>query len=76
MLGKGSGLTWDEAKIQAADKALGSLRSKLGHFSHKRQGSPRLLQGMSNKRLKPEFTRVQQRFPSSARYPKNASPVP
>jgi hypothetical protein len=36
----------------------------------------RSLHGMSNKRLKPEFPRVLQRMPSSARYAKNAPPVP
>ncbi|KAF5728924.1 C-terminal domain phosphatase-like 1 isoform 2 [Tripterygium wilfordii] len=41
VLGKGTGSTWKEAKIQAADKALGSLRSMLGQYSQKRQGSPR-----------------------------------
>ncbi|KAM7525108.1 hypothetical protein LguiA_015010 [Lonicera macranthoides] len=77
VLGKGNGLTWDEARMQAAEKALGSLKGMLGQFSHKRQGSPRLLQGTSGKRLKPEYNnRVLQRMPSSARYPKNASPVP
>lgn len=76
MFGKGIGLTWDEAKMQAADKALGSLRAMLGHFPHKRQGSPRSFQGLSSKRLKPEFPRVLQRMSSSARYPNNASPVP
>ncbi|KAE7995638.1 hypothetical protein FH972_000412 [Carpinus fangiana] len=76
VLGKGMGLTWDEAKMQAAEKALGSLRSMLGQFSQKRQGSPRSLHGMPNKRLKPEFQRVLQRMPSSARYAKNAPPVP
>ncbi|XP_057949749.1 RNA polymerase II C-terminal domain phosphatase-like 1 [Malania oleifera] len=75
VLGKGTGLTWDEAKMQAAEKALGSLKSTLGQFSQKRQGSPRSLQGMSGKRLKPEFTRSLQRMPS-ARYSRNASPVP
>ncbi|OMO76472.1 Double-stranded RNA-binding protein [Corchorus capsularis] len=76
VLGKGIGLTWEEAKMQAADKALGSLRSMLGHFPQKRQGSPRSLQGMQSKRLKPEFPRVMQRMPSSGRFPKNAPPVP
>ncbi|XP_007025680.2 PREDICTED: RNA polymerase II C-terminal domain phosphatase-like 1 [Theobroma cacao] len=76
VLGKGTGLTWEEAKMQAAEKALGSLRSMLGQYSQKRQGSPRSLQGMQNKRLKPEFPRVLQRMPSSGRYPKNAPPVP
>ncbi|XP_030969184.1 RNA polymerase II C-terminal domain phosphatase-like 1 [Quercus lobata] len=76
VLGKGIGLTWDEAKMQAAEKALGTLRSTHGQFSQKRQGSPRALHGMSNKRMKPEFQRVMQRMPSSARYAKNAPPVP
>ncbi|KAK9267488.1 hypothetical protein L1049_009914 [Liquidambar formosana] len=77
ILGKGIGLTWDEAKMQAAEKALGSLKSMLGQpYTLKRQGSPRTLQGMPSKHLKPEFPRVLQRMPSSTRYPKNASPVP
>ncbi|KAL9392532.1 hypothetical protein Peur_016452 [Populus x canadensis] len=76
VLGKGIGLTWDEAKMQAAEKALGSLRAMFGQYTPKRQGSPRLMQGMPNKRLKQEFPRVLQRMPSSARYHKNASPVP
>lgn len=76
VLGKGIGSTWDEAKMQAAEKALGSLRSMFGQFPQKRQGSPRSLQGMPNKRLKPEFPRVLQRMPPSGRYPKNAPPVP
>ncbi|GMP74728.1 hypothetical protein CsSME_00032062 [Camellia sinensis var. sinensis] len=60
----------------ADEKAPGSLKSTFGQFSQKRQGSPRALQGMSNKRFKPEYPRVLQRMPSSARYPKNASSVP
>ncbi|GAB4831220.1 hypothetical protein Ancab_005231 [Ancistrocladus abbreviatus] len=74
VLGKGTGLTWDEAKMQAAERALTSLRSMLGQFSQKRPGSPRTMQGMSSKRLKSEFPPILQRVPSS-RYPKNASPV-
>uniref|UniRef100_A0A6M2EIS8 protein-serine/threonine phosphatase n=1 Tax=Populus davidiana TaxID=266767 RepID=A0A6M2EIS8_9ROSI len=76
VLGKGIGLTWDEAKMQAAEKALGSLRTMFGQYTPKRQGSPRLMQGMPNKRLKQEFPRALQRMPSSARYHKNAPPVP
>ncbi|KAK6917521.1 Double-stranded RNA-binding domain [Dillenia turbinata] len=75
VLGVGTGLTWDEAKAQAADKALGHLKSMLGQFNQKRQASPRSLHGMPNKRLKPDFSRSVQRMPSSARYPRNASPV-
>ncbi|KAJ7946959.1 RNA polymerase II C-terminal domain phosphatase-like 1 [Quillaja saponaria] len=76
VFGKGIGLTWDEAKMQAAERALGSLRSELGQCIQNHQGSPRLLQGVSSKRLRQEFPRVSQRIPSSARYAKNAPPVP
>ncbi|KAI5570596.1 hypothetical protein POPTR_011G049400v4 [Populus trichocarpa] len=76
VLGKGIGSTWDEAKMQAAEKALGSLRTMFGQYTQKRQGSPRPMQGMPNKRLKQEFPRVLQRMPPSARYHKNAPPVP
>ncbi|XP_068469989.1 RNA polymerase II C-terminal domain phosphatase-like 1 isoform X2 [Phaseolus vulgaris] len=76
VFGKGIGLTWDEAKMQAAEKALGSLRSKLGQSIQKRQSSPRSHQGFSNKRLKQEYPRAMQRIPSSTRYPRNAPPIP
>ncbi|KAJ6885828.1 hypothetical protein NC651_026477 [Populus alba x Populus x berolinensis] len=76
VLGKGIGSTWDEAKMQAAEKALGSLRTMFGQYTQKRQGSPRPTQGMPNKRLKQEFPRALQRMPSSVRYHKNAPPVP
>lgn len=76
VLGKGTGLTRDEAKSKAAEKALGAVKSMLGQFSYKRQGSPRSMQEMPSKRLKPEPSRVLQRMPSSARPPKNAPPVP
>ncbi|KAH8493679.1 hypothetical protein H0E87_020438, partial [Populus deltoides] len=75
VLGKGIGSTWDEAKMQAAEKALGSLRTVFGQYTQKRKGSPRPTQGMPNKRLKQEFPRVLQRMPSSARYHKNAPPL-
>ncbi|XP_030480292.2 RNA polymerase II C-terminal domain phosphatase-like 1 [Cannabis sativa] len=73
--GKGIGMTWDDAKLQAAERALGTIRSM--HGGPKRQDSPRLLQGFPNKRLKTtqDFPRGLQRVPS-ARYPKNAPPVP
>ncbi|GMI86685.1 hypothetical protein HRI_002337800 [Hibiscus trionum] len=62
---------------QAAEKALGSLRSMPGgQFTQKRQGSPRSLQDMQRKRLKPDFSRGLQRMPSSGRYHKNTPPVP
>ncbi|CAN4078971.1 unnamed protein product [Withania somnifera] len=41
VFGKGIGSTWDDAKTQAAERALVALKSELGQFSHKRQGSPR-----------------------------------
>lgn len=74
--GKGVGLTWDEAKMQAAETAFQNLKSRIGQYPQKRQPSPRSFQGMATKRFRPEYPRVLQRMPSSARYPKNASPVP
>ncbi|XP_010451305.1 PREDICTED: RNA polymerase II C-terminal domain phosphatase-like 1 [Camelina sativa] len=68
VLGEGVGSTWDEARMQAAERALSSVRSMLGQPLHKRQGSPRSFAGMSNKRLKPDFQRSLQRMPSSGRY--------
>ncbi|KAH1054953.1 hypothetical protein J1N35_033018 [Gossypium stocksii] len=76
VFGKGTGLTWEEAKMQAAEKALGSLRSMLGQFTHNRQSSPSSLQGIQGKRLKPEFPQVPQWMASYGRYPKNAPRVP
>ncbi|KAM0072582.1 putative protein-serine/threonine phosphatase [Helianthus debilis subsp. tardiflorus] len=74
--GKGVGLTWDEAKMQAAETAFVNLKARIGQYPQKRQPSPRSFQGMPTKRFRPEYPRVLQRMPSSARYPKNASPVP
>ncbi|GJN21680.1 hypothetical protein PR202_gb09181 [Eleusine coracana subsp. coracana] len=42
IFGKGVGMTWEEAKLQAADEALGTLRSMLGQLGQKRSGSPRI----------------------------------
>ncbi|CAN8325518.1 unnamed protein product [Cochlearia groenlandica] len=66
VLGEGVGSTWDEARMQAAERALYNVRSMLP--LHKRQGSPRSFPGMPNKRLKPDFQRSMQRMPSSGRY--------
>ncbi|KAG9159381.1 hypothetical protein Leryth_010944 [Lithospermum erythrorhizon] len=76
ILGKGRGPTWEDAKAQASEIAIGALGSMLGHHPPKRQISPRSWQGFPNKRARPEYSRVQQRMPSSARYPNNAYPVP
>ncbi|CAN1854178.1 RNA polymerase II C-terminal domain phosphatase-like 1 [Linum perenne] len=81
VMGRGVGSSWDEARMLAADRALGSLRTMFGGQStQKRHGSPRSMHGMSSKRMKPDFPRMmqhqQQRMPPSARYPKNASAVP
>lgn len=65
VFGEGTGLTLDEAKMQASEKALEKLRNMLGQFSEKRQSSPRELEGMPNKRQKPEDPRVYQRMSSS-----------
>ncbi|KAJ1417623.1 HAD-like superfamily [Sesbania bispinosa] len=40
IFGKGIGSTWDEAKMQAAEKALGSLRTMHGQGIQRRQSSP------------------------------------
>lgn len=76
VLGKGFGVTSDEAKSEAAEKALGALKSMPGQFPYRHQGSPRSMQGVSSKRIKQEFPRVSQRMASSGRYPRNGSPVP
>ncbi|KAH6829050.1 C-terminal domain phosphatase-like 1 [Perilla frutescens var. hirtella] len=76
VLGKGIGLTSDAAKSEAAEKALGALKSMPGQFPYRHHGSPRSMQGLSNKRIKQEFSRVPQRMASSGRYPRNGSPVP
>ncbi|XP_060195707.1 RNA polymerase II C-terminal domain phosphatase-like 1 [Lycium barbarum] len=77
VFGKGIGSTWDDAKAQAAERALVALKSELGQFSNKRQGSPRSLQqGFSNKRLRPEYSRGVPRVPSSGRFLKNPSAMP
>ncbi|KAK4858138.1 hypothetical protein QYF36_011597 [Acer negundo] len=76
VLGKGIGLTWDEAKMKAAEKALGILQTKLGQFPQKRQGSPRSFQGMLGKRLKPDFQRGSPRMPPPGRYPKSGPNAP
>ncbi|WJX25157.1 protein-serine/threonine phosphatase [Trifolium repens] len=49
--GKGIGLTWDEAKMLAVKRALGSLRTMQGSNIHRRQSSPRPFQGLSNKHI-------------------------
>ncbi|GFP94718.1 RNA polymerase ii c-terminal domain phosphatase-like 1 [Phtheirospermum japonicum] len=67
VLGKGIGLTWDEAKSEAAEKALVALKSMLGQFPYRHQGSPRSMQGIPSKRMKQEFPRIPQRMPSSGR---------
>ncbi|ERM95222.1 hypothetical protein AMTR_s00009p00267690 [Amborella trichopoda] len=42
VLGEGVGSSWEEAKIQAAEDALGSLKSSLIQRTQKRPSSPRL----------------------------------
>ncbi|XP_042042010.1 RNA polymerase II C-terminal domain phosphatase-like 1 [Salvia splendens] len=76
VLGKGTGLTWDEAKSKAAEKAIVAVKSMFSQYPHKRQASPRSLQEMPSKRLKPESSRALHRMPSSARPPKNAPHIP
>ncbi|KAF7002624.1 hypothetical protein CFC21_018088 [Triticum aestivum] len=76
ILGKGVGVTWEEAKVQAADGALGTLRYMLGQRPQKRSGSPRsFASNYNNKRYKPDFQPMVQRIPSG-RYSRNDSRVP
>uniref|UniRef100_A0A0D9YVH4 protein-serine/threonine phosphatase n=1 Tax=Oryza glumipatula TaxID=40148 RepID=A0A0D9YVH4_9ORYZ len=63
ILGNGVGITWEEAKLQAADEALGMLRSMLGPLAQKRSSSPRSLAPSFDKRFKPDFPRAVQRVP-------------
>jgi RNA polymerase II C-terminal domain phosphatase-like 1/2 len=63
ILGKGVGATWEQAKLQAADEALGNLKSMLGIFAHKSSGFQR--SSVSNfNRFKPDFQRSLQTIPS------------
>ncbi|KAJ3680335.1 hypothetical protein LUZ60_016613 [Juncus effusus] len=65
---QGGGATWEEAKLQAAEEALGTLKSMLGQFSQKRSSnSPRSHGALSNKRMKPDFSRQFQRISSFSR---------
>jgi RNA polymerase II C-terminal domain phosphatase-like 1/2 len=41
ILGKGVGATWEEAKLQAADEAYGTLKSMLGQLAQRQSASPR-----------------------------------
>ncbi|XP_078166644.1 C-terminal domain phosphatase-like 1 isoform X1 [Carex rostrata] len=66
ILGKGVGPSWEEAKFQAAEEALESLKPMLGQVSRKRS-SPWALAAMSNKHLKSDYTQHLQRIPSSGR---------
>ncbi|KAK1422656.1 hypothetical protein QVD17_17942 [Tagetes erecta] len=74
--GKGVGLTWDEAKMQAAETAFQLLKAKIGQYPQKRQLSSSSFQGMPTKRFRPEDPRIMRRMGSSARYPNNSSLVP
>ncbi|XP_051125277.1 RNA polymerase II C-terminal domain phosphatase-like 1 isoform X2 [Andrographis paniculata] len=76
VLGAGAGLTLDEAKSQAAEKAMGAVQSMVAQVPQRHQGSPRSMQVMPNKRMKPDPSRVHRQVPSSGRYQKLGSPVP
>ncbi|CAL9146519.1 unnamed protein product [Musa hybrid cultivar] len=76
ILGRGIGMSWEDAKLQAAEEALGTLRSMLGQYSQKHSSSPGSLSMMSNKRFKPEVSHILHRIPPSGRYSKSETPVP
>ncbi|GAB2301168.1 hypothetical protein Dimus_035201 [Dionaea muscipula] len=79
ILGKGIASTLDDAKIQASEIALSSLKPKLDQFIQRHPGGfPRSTtqgQRMSAKRLKLDPRRIFQRPPSPG-YSTNPSPVP
>ncbi|CAM0903666.1 unnamed protein product [Alopecurus aequalis] len=75
ILGKGVGATWEDAKLQAADGALRTLRYMLGQLAQKRSGSPRPFAPNFSKRFKPDFQPMVQRIPPG-RYSRNDSYVP
>ncbi|XP_009135034.2 RNA polymerase II C-terminal domain phosphatase-like 1 [Brassica rapa] len=62
VLGEGVGSTWEKARMNAAERALGNVGPLL-----QRQVSSRSFGGKSNKRLKPNFQRSMQRMASSGR---------
>lgn len=75
ILGKGVGVTWEEAKLQAADEAYGTLKSMLGQLAQRQSASPRSLVPNFNKRFKPDFSQRIQRIPSG-RYSRDDSRFP
>lgn len=75
ILGNGVGATWEEAKLQAADGALRTLKYMLGQLAQKRSGSPRSFGSSFSKRFKPDFQPMVQRFPPG-RYSRSDSYVP
>ncbi|KAF5177231.1 Rna polymerase ii c-terminal domain phosphatase-like [Thalictrum thalictroides] len=55
VLGTGTGSTWEEAKLQAAEEALGNLNSMIG--TRKRQSSPKSSQAPPSKRFNSDSSR-------------------
>jgi len=78
ILGKGSGPTWEAAKLQAAEEALRNFKSAVSQRTQKRLSSPRPVSVQPNKRIKPaDLSRGPPRIlPSPRRYPKNGPPIP
>eukprot|EP01018_Ginkgo_biloba_P007815 Gb_14579 [translate_table: standard] len=79
ILGKGSGPTWEGAKLQAAEEALRNLKSTISQRTQKRLSSPRSVSVQPNKRIKPaELVRGAPRIPPSPRRysSKNGPSVP
>eukprot|EP00252_Welwitschia_mirabilis_P026396 TRINITY_DN8669_c0_g4_i1.p1 TRINITY_DN8669_c0_g4~~TRINITY_DN8669_c0_g4_i1.p1 ORF type:complete len:968 (+),score=229.14 TRINITY_DN8669_c0_g4_i1:945-3848(+) len=78
ILGKGRGLTWEEAKLEAAEDALRNFKSTFGQRIQRRNSSPRAVSTHSNKRIKSaDLQRGTPRIPPSPRrYPKSGSTIP
>ncbi|GJN26951.1 hypothetical protein PR202_gb14920 [Eleusine coracana subsp. coracana] len=67
-LGKGAGVTWEDAKVQAADEAHGMLKSMLSQLAQRQSAAPRSLASNFNKRFKPESSQTLQSIPSGRYY--------
>ncbi|KAL6903739.1 hypothetical protein ACP4OV_004552 [Aristida adscensionis] len=68
ILGKGVGSTWEEAKLQAADEAYGTLRSMRSQLSQRQSASPRSSVPNFSKRFKQDFSQGMQRVPPGRYY--------
>ncbi|ONK64018.1 uncharacterized protein A4U43_C07F21260 [Asparagus officinalis] len=72
ILGKGSGTTWNIAKLKASEEALANLESMLGQFTQNCLGSSRIVQSPPKKSWKKDCSQILRG--SSDNYSKNIIP--